>query len=741
MSTEESSGKLSTFGGVFTPSILTIFGLIMFMRANYVIGTAGIMHAGLILTLCCSITFLTGLSISAISTNTQVGGGGAYFLISRVLGPEFGTAIGIALFLAQAISVPFYILGFVEALISTGFVIDAFPTVSEHFVTISVLVLVGLFVMVWYGVDWIVKLQYGIFALLAMSILCFLAGAAINFDIENFNNNLNPNYSGKETVWTMFAIYFPAVTGIMAGVNLSGDLKDPSKSIPFGTLAAIIVCYVVYGIQIILCGGMTSSQMLIEKPYLSLIQFSIFGLGWLITAGVFCATLSSAIGSNLGAPRVLQAVGKDQALRILTPFAKGTAKNNEPRRALVFTFLIGFITLTLAGSIGNAGLNVVAEIVSMVFLYTYGMTNLAAFVESSGANPSFRPRFKYFSWLTALIGTVACIFTAFMINAIAALCALLFICALFYVVRNSKLRASYGDARRGFVYSRVSNNLIKLNNMPADPKNWRPTILVFSANPYSRINMVGFARWLGKDSGIVSLVYIMIGDLQELAEKRREESRRLQQFTTENNLNIFSEAIVMRNFDDDLPLFLQSYSIGPIKPNIILMGWNPKTSRIREYYKHLRTIQQLEKSIIVLTGDTSIIRNPKRIDIWWRGQQNGSLMMILAYLILANQEWKNARIRVLRLLNDQADMQEANKELQQIISLARMNAIITTPISTAPFAEILRSHSSDADLVMLGLTPPNEEIEEKFHEGTSKMLEGMPPAMLVYSSGEADLNA
>lgn len=730
---EEQGHRFGTFGGVFTPSMLTIFGLIMFMRANHVVGQAGVLFSLVILALATAIVFLTGLSISAISSNTPVKGGGAYFLISRVLGPGFGTAIGIALFVAQAISVPFYILGFVEALT------DTFPQLKPWHQLISLAVLGILFVMTWVGTGWVIRLQYGILAVLLASIAIFLYGAWQVFDLNLFKGNLEPHYSEGAGFWKMFALYFPAVTGIMAGVNMSGDLKDPSRSIPIGTMAAVIVGFLVYAVQIFLGGGMAPREQLIAEPYLLLVTNAAFGLGWLVTLGVFCATVSSAIGSNLGAPRVLQAVGRDEVLPLLNPFGK----SGEPRRALILTFGIGLATLILAGATGGGGLDMVAQVVSMVFLYTYGMTNLAAFVESLGANPSFRPRFRYFHWWTALIGGIACVAAAFMINFVAAVLALVFISGLFYVVRSRELQAAYGDARRGFIYSRVRNNLVQLAAMPPDPRNWRPTIMVFSGSPYQRLALIEYARWIGQKSGIVSLVHVLEGSLDDARELKAKEEARLNKFIAGNGLNLFGEVVVMADFDSDLSVFLQSHSIGPIKPNLVFMGWPTNPDRLAPYYEHLRTVQQLGKSLVVLLDHGTMVgsRGQRRIDCWWRGRQNGSLIFILAHLLTLNPEWNRTRLRVLRQVPGEDTVAAAREELDAIVTAARISAEIVIPVSPAPFAEVLREQSEDATLIFLGLTPPPRDTQETFHERMTEVLTDMPSTLLVYSSGDADLQA
>lgn len=730
--------EFGTFGGVFTPSMLTIFGLIMFMRSNYVIGNAGILQAVFILSICNIITFSTSLSISAISTNTPIKGGGAYFLISRVLGPGFGTAIGIALFLAQALSVPFYIIGFTEALT------DSFGLDHESWALwINLTTLFAVYIMIRVGTSWVIKVQYIILTVLVLSILSFLIGAGRNFSMDTFNGNLQPHYTDGHNRWTLLAIYFPAVTGIMAGVNMSGDLKNPGRSIPVGTLAAVVVGYLVYGAQIILSGGSATNVTLIAAPYLTLKSQALFQFGGIIVAGVFCATLSSAIGSKLGAPRILQAVGRDGVLHGLNFFAKGTKKGDEPMRAMVLTAIISAITLVLASFAGKQGLDIVANVVTMVFLYTYGMTNLAAFVESRGSNPSFRPRFRFFHWTSALAGGVGCVWVAFMISAVAATVALVMIAILFYVVRNREMSEVFGDARWGYVYSRLNTNLTQLAALPRHPKNWRPTILVFSGNPNRRLALIEYARWIGQKTGIVSLVQILIGKLSELKEQKKQESERLQTFISENELNLFSEVVVLEDFDRDLNVFLQSYSIGPIKPNVVLLGWPHDSSRLAPYYAHIRTMSDMQKNIIIMIdhGLLSSRTARRRIDLWWRGMQNGSLMIIIAHLLMNNPEWDRASLRLLRMVGTPDEVPEAEKELLSILEAARIPAESKVPVSDQPFPEVLKQHSQNANLVMLGFTPPPEEFQEGMHEAMDKMLAEMPTTMLVYSSGEADLMA
>jgi amino acid transporter len=451
----------------------------MFMRVGFVIGQAGIFHMFLILLLAKSITSLTSLSISAVSTNTPVAGGGAYVLISRALGPEFGGAIGLALFAAQAISVPFYILGFTEAVVRT------FPEISCHFRTIALAVTLLLFCISYIGAKWATKTQYFIMAVLGLSILVFMGGAAVHFQKGIFLENFSHIAGGSSmSFWKVFAIYFPAVTGIMAGVNMSGDLKNPGRAIPLGTLAAVAVGFCIYAVQIFLVGGSQTNSQLLDSSFETLCNHALFGAGFLVVAGVFAATISSALGSFLGAPRVLQAVARDKIVPSMQFFARGSVQADEPRRALIFTFLATVAIIFWAGEgAGGRAFNILAAIVTMFFLYTYGMVNLAAFIESFAGNPSFRPRFKYYHWFPALVGAVGCAVTAFLIDFVAAIAAAAVLTVLYIYLRRKVLKTRFGDARWGFIFSRIRDNMLKLSKMPATPKNWRPTVLVMIGNP------------------------------------------------------------------------------------------------------------------------------------------------------------------------------------------------------------------------------------------------------------------
>ncbi|NNL43452.1 MAG: amino acid permease, partial [Desulfobacterales bacterium] len=373
----KTKGTLGTFAGVFTPSILTILGIILFLRLGYVVGNAGLGLTLVILLLANGISILTSVSLSAISTNLKVKGGGDYYLISRTLGLEFGGAIGIVVFLAQSVSIAFYCLGFGEALAAL------MPSDSNLLPQIIAASAVSfLFIFAWLGADWATKFQYVVMSILAAAILSFFIGGFIKWDTAR----LIQNWVSPQTnlgFWVLFAIFFPAVTGFTQGVSMSGDLRDPGKSLPRGTFMAVGVSILVYVLSSVLfAAGLPVDVMMSDYGAMKKLAY----IDFFITAGVIAATLSSAMASFLGAPRILQSLASDRTFPFLALFAKGSGPTSNPRRGVLLAACIAYAT------IGYGRLNLIAPVVSMFFLISYGLLNYATYYEARSASPSFRPR-------------------------------------------------------------------------------------------------------------------------------------------------------------------------------------------------------------------------------------------------------------------------------------------------------------------------------------------------------------
>jgi hypothetical protein len=524
---------------------------------------------------------------------------------------------------------------------------------------------------------------------------------------------------------------------------MSGDLENPGRSIPRGTLAAVGVGFLVYLAQIILSGGAYDRQSLVAMPYELLHDNALFGWTIVVMLGVVAATLSSALGSYLGAPRVLQAVARDRILQFLRLFARGSKQGDEPRRALLLTLMITIGVLLWAGNkAGGDALNGVAALISMFFLYSYGMINLAAFIEDFGGNPSFRPQFRFFHWSSALLGAVGCALITLLINWLAAVIAILIIMGLLWHLKTRRLVATFGDARRGFFYRSVRNNLLRLRRMPEDPKNWRPNILVFSGNPLAREDLIQYAVWMESKRGIVYLANVLVGDFAELAPRRPGAVQQLTQFCNEKNFAAFPVVVTAEKFEQGVSMVLQATAIGSIRPNLAVFGWSSIMELRQTYLQELQTATNLGMSLVLL--ETKGIPNPddrKRIDVWWRGQKNGGLMLLIAHLLSENWEWENAKIRVLRVIENEEGKIPAEKGLQGLIDLARVEAEPAVVIDDQSFTRVLHSNSADATCVVLGFEFPEKGKEAEWHNNIRSLLDGMPTTVLVNSVGGEGLFA
>jgi len=392
----------------------------MYLRFGWVVGNVGLIGTLLIVTLSTAITFLTSLSISAIATDRVVRAGGAYYMISRSLGIESGGAVGIPLYFAQAISVALYTIGFAES------VVETFPQIDQRLVALTTAVLVAILAIKSASIA--IRAQYFIMAAIVLSLLSLLFGKPLEVtEIEMWGAPARLS----EPFWTVFAVFFPAVTGIMAGVNMSGDLRNPTRSIPIGTLAAVGTGYVIYMVLPIILAMRADATTLIENP-LIMERISLWGPAILL--GVWGATLSSALGSILGAPRVLQALARDGILpRWLQFLGRGSGPEDEPRLATVVT--LGFVLVAVA----FGELNLIAPVLSMFFLTTYLVLNVAAGTESFLRSPSFRPSFRV-HWSLSLLGAVGCLCVMFLINAIAAIMAAIIVFSVYIWLERRELR-------------------------------------------------------------------------------------------------------------------------------------------------------------------------------------------------------------------------------------------------------------------------------------------------------------
>jgi amino acid transporter len=720
--------KFGTFGGVFTPSVLTILGVIMFLRFPTVVGYAGLWGSILILITAQFITTATALSLSSIATNMRVKGGGAYYLISRSLGVEFGGVIAVFFYIAQAVAVTLYIIGFTEAIFS------AFPEIDFSFRTIATLTNAAIFVCVYIGAGWTIRVQYVIFACVLVSLGSFFAGAWDNASINLLQSNLNPSWTKENNLPFIFALFFPAVTGIMAGVNMSGDLKEPSRSIPLGTFAAIGFTGMIYAGIAILLASSNSQSVLIGDSF---VVKETARSGALIYVGVICATLSSALGSMMGAPRILQAFAQDGVFKWLRWAGRGSGISNEPRRAIVLTFLIAQVGI-LAGDLDS-----IAPVITMFFLMTYGTINLACFYESITRNPSYRPTFTLNHWTIALIGALGCLGVMFLINFLWATIAILLAAGMYILIERAEVVVQWGDLRSGLAFQRARKALLLLEKERYHPKNWRPSILALSGNPKNRLHLVSYACLLSAGRGIVSLGQVISGQLEDRLEQQVEAEKMLRRFITKEKLEAFPAVVVDDHFADGLKALIQCHGIGGLRPNTILMGWSEDVTKSDAFVLILNLAKKMKRNVLVVRCQQKQEKwdAPRgAINIWWNDSTNGPMQLLFGFLLKENREWRDCPLRILRTVPLKADVDNVTSELEELLSIGRIHADIVVLPTETPL-EAVRQTMQPSAVLFVGIAPINDHEDYMLLSSMRDVVNLPGDVILVCNAGDVSLPA
>jgi len=722
---------LGTFGGVFTPSVLTILGIILFLRLGYVVGNAGLFKALVIIGIASLISVLTSISLAAIATNLRVKGGGDYYLISRTLGVEFGGAIGLVLFLAQSVSIAFYCIGFGEAVCA----MLANPSLPPR--AVAAIAVAALFVLAWIGADLATKFQYVVMVLLVTALGSFYIGSLTSWQPGTFAQSWT-TATGGPGFWVLFAIFFPAVTGFTQGVSMSGDLKDPGKSLPQGTFLAVGVSIVVYFTVALLFAGALPQKDL-AGDYGAMRRVAYFGP--LIDAGVIAATLSSAMASFLGAPRILQSLAGDKIFPVLNPFAKGTGAANNPRRGVLLAAAIAFGTI----AIGN--LNLIAPIVSMFFLISYGLLNYATWFEARAASPSFRPRFRWFDHRLSLAGGLACLGAMLAIDLKTGLIAVSLLLAIYQYLKRTAGPARWADGRRSYTIHRALENLKEAAVEPEHDRDWRPHILAFSDNPDRRAKLLQFAAWIEGGSGSTTAVQIVAGQGARKLKQYQDTESELRRDLRAANSNAFPLVVLTPELQSGIATLVQSFGIGPLKANTMLLNWFDHTpdsireSRAAIFTRNLQATFRMGKNIIILDPKKDPLEIPpknRRIDIWWWDDATGRLMLLLTHLMTRSSEWDRSNIRVLAAGYDQASGKNI-ADLNATLEEARIEAATEVVMNAGP--ESVVAYSDDATLVFMPFRFSQQTVAGPFGSPCDELLTQLPTTALVLAAEDIDLDA
>jgi len=723
----EPTRKFGTFLGVYTPSVLTILGLIMYLRFGWVVGNVGLPLTLFIVLLATSITAITALSASAIATNMRVGVGGEYFMISRSLGLELGGAIGIPLFLCRTLSITFYCFGLAESILAFWPVSwGPIPAVTSQLLTAGlIVVIIGISGR---SAEIALKVQIPIMIAVGLSIIALAAGVLAG---ETATPEMVPTYrTAPAGFWYVFAVFFPAVTGFTAGIGMSGDLRDPRKSIPKGTLLAVMTGALVYlSIPVLLAfTGKVNPEELAE-PGIIWVKIAVLG-AWLVFPGVWGAILSSAFGSALGGPRVLQSLSRDG---LAPAFLSRTSSTGQPTIA---TWVAGAIALT---AVGLGGLNAVAQFVTILFLTLYVTINLAAGLENLVGDPSFRPTIKV-PWWVSLLGSVGAIAVMFLISPLACVAAVVLEISLYFYLQRRVMRREWGDVRAGMWISVARFALLKLRENRTDPRNWRPHILLFAGDTGKRINLVRLASWFNQDRGIITACRLMTGDLQDGSIEIDRIQSEMETEVDDAGVTAFCEAHVVPDFETGVMGIAQATGVGELSANTVIFGWSKQRDRLASQLRLMRALANAGKSTIICRLNWA--HEPgqeKRIDLWWGGlQNNGDLMLLLAHLLRLNPEWSNARLTVRSIARSEAERDSQHSGLAELLTENRIEAVtevLYEPDPDRDVAEILHERSARADVVFLGLMMPSFGDEAHYAERLEKLAGGFKTTIFVRNAG------
>jgi len=713
--------KFGTFAGVFTPSILTILGVIMFMRLGWVVGNAGLIGAIIIILIAHVIAVTTGLSVSSVATDKKIGAGGIYYVLSRSMGIPIGGSIGIALYVGTAFSIALYLIGFAESF--NGYF--GFDMTINNFRITGTIALLLLTALALYSTSAALKAQYFILAAIVISLGSIFLGT------NDYAPETVQLFSSQSSVSleVVFAIFFPAVTGFTAGIAMSGDLKNPKKSIPVGTLSAIGVGLIVYiGLAIFIAYNINSEVL--KTDYNILMKMALFAPA--VVAGIWGATLSSALGGILGGPRILQAMSIDN----VTPriFGKGKGKNNEPVNALIMVFIIAEAGILIGE------LDVIARIVSMFYLTAYGFINISYFLES-WANPDFRPTFKIKRWI-GLLGFIACFGVMFKLDTLAMFGALAVIGGLYFWLQRKEVKLQSNDVWQSVWENVVNKGLKRIDAKVNKNSNWNPNIILFSGSSEHQSYLLELSKTVSGRTGIVTNFKLILDKNNDKPLTKTEQVVKDDMF---KELGIFARQVKVDNIYKGIENIATTFGFSGVEPNTIMMGWPKGLENSEEYSKMTETLLHLDYNLLYLDFDRKIkFGNHQTVDLWWRetDSKNAEMMLNIARFIIASPRWHNTNIRVLFVNNNNVNINLIHFKIAKLVEDLRVNVeikIINNAVEQKPFYELIAQQSKTTDLTVVGI--PNYKIEKQaeFILKTNDLFEAIGSTLLVKAANNFNI--
>ncbi len=735
-----------TFSGVFVPSFEAILGAVLFLILPMLTGVMGLGKMAMIILLSNTVTLATAFSISDCATNIErIGAGGMYAVARRSLGRAFGGSIGIQLFLAQSASIGFYAIGFAEPLQN---ILIKLPVVSRYLSSFDVLTqkqfiatIIALiaFISAIIGANFVSKIQMVIFAVLIISVGSILitpllgeppGGSATRI----FTGSINlEGITGFMGFWAAFAAFFPAVTGIDAGVGMSGNLKDPRSSLSRGTFISIGVTFVVY-LAVAFVFSLINPELLKTRPdgvVPSVVDiFSSYPIiPVLLLTGILVATGSSALAYFLTAPRTAQALAQDKILpKQLYFLAKDMKRGGkEPRLATIAALLV-ILPVIWSGNVTQA-----STVVGISFLIVYGWVNFAAFLERISGNPSFRPT-SHGHWAISLYGFIVCMGIIALFNIWVGLGVIVSQSLIFYLLLRYKSQNKLEGVWWGVIFTALTKVLDRMKRIAQGSKNWRPIVAVFSFfdKPEETFSTVRMGERIAHYQGLTMYNIIKPEKVEDTDVKYPEEAKIIE--------------VRDEDYDDVILSILQAALPGGLHINTALF---PIDSRLN-YIELIERMIRAEINILLYMHGIPKAESDGRIDVWWKGEENGNLMALLAYIINRTdiREGKGEKkIRLIRKLNNNEDLHAARAEMENLLVRARLTGeVLILQNDEKPINENIRDYSRDSILILMGIPGEKKEgiaklfsLDRIFFTREIERFTGLPPVLFVKASKIIDL--
>ncbi len=689
---------LKTIEGVYVPTLLTILGVIMYLRLGWIVGNAGLWNTLIIIVIAHVITICTSLSMSSMLTNINIGAGGAYSIITRSLGLEMGGAIGIPLYLSQAIAVAFYITGFSELWITF------FPDHSVQWVGGLVWLLLTVLSVI--GARLAFKIQYFILGAVILSIVSFLTGESMNPGEMILTGELE-----QAGFWATFAIFFPAVTGILTGATMSGELENPRKSIIRGTLAAVLTGFGFYILLAIWFAKQATESLLLTDNSIILRLGSV---KFIIIAGIMGAVLSSALSSLVTAPRTLSALSENRVVPLARVFAKKN-KKGEPFNAIIFSSLISFAVIF------GGNLDSLAELLTMIFLTTYSMINLVVLLEQKIGIASFRPTMAMPIYIP-MIGAGGCISAMLLINPLFSSVTLILTMGIYTLLKKRHMTSPWGDVRGGVFIAIAEWAAQKAMSLPYHPRLWKPSIVIPVERPEDFRRVSRLVQSIIFPAGRVYYMSIYTEDnIDEEYEKEIDEA-----LAPLKDKKIFAQKILVKStaFKAVLVPTLQCLSSTFLAPNAVLFTISDDQDKQKNFKELYRELKPIKMAVMCLWLHPKYnIGLEHKINIWLRDlSPNNDLIVLCALQIAKNVD---VEIKLCRVVNNAEEKKQAEKQLKEFIEQARLPVNTKIHLLIGDYKEIFKAEI--ADLSILGMPMKYDDMIE--------VVETSPGSVLFIASG------